>query len=424
MAKPRLLSLNSYHYRRGGSDAVYFEQDQMFREQGWDTGFFSMHHPSNDPSEWSKYFIDELEFGGDYGLLDKLSMAGKVIYSLEAKKKMNQLIDDWRPDIAHAHCIYHHLSPSALAALKDRGVPTVMTAHDLKLACPAYKMLNSNGICEKCKGGNLLHVVKNRCLHGSLAVSTLVMVESAVHKMFGMYKNNLDKIVAPSRFFEKKLIEWGWPQEKLVYIPNNIDTSHYEPQHQVGDYLFYFGRLAPEKGVATLLKAASQAGVKLHLAGTGPIEAELKQLASELGCDATFHGFCKKDEFLPMLNNARAVVLPSEWYENAPMSVLEAYALGKIVIGADIGGIPEMIEEGETGYLFESGNQQALSEAIETVFSKTDDQLVSMGRTAREYVATKFTAQKYYESMAALYTELGAGSEAIADKQVTSAAIY
>ncbi|MEE9494418.1 MAG: glycosyltransferase [Gammaproteobacteria bacterium] len=419
MTKPRLLSLNSYHYRRGGSDAVYFEHDQMFREHGWDTGFFSMHHPNNDPSEWSKYFIDELEFGSEYGLMDKLSMAGKVIYSLEAKKKINQLIDDWRPDIAHAHCIYHHLSPSALAALKERGIPTVMTAHDLKLACPAYKMLNSNGICEKCKGGNLLHVVKNRCLHGSLMVSTLVMVESAVHKLFGMYRKNLDKIVVPSRFFENKLIEWGWPADKLVYIPNNIDVSHYEPQHQAGDYLFYFGRLAPEKGVGTLLRAVAKTGMKLHLAGTGPVEDELQALAKELKCDATFHGFCKKEEFLPMLNNARAVVLPSEWYENAPMSVLEAYALGKIVIGADIGGIPEMIEEGNTGYLFESGNMDQLSGIIEKVFAQSDSEIIDMGQAARDYVANKFTAQRYYQSMAELYASLGAGSIQL-DEQAVS----
>ncbi|MEZ5659004.1 MAG: glycosyltransferase [Burkholderiaceae bacterium] len=407
MTKPRLLSLNSYHYRRGGSDAVYFEHAQLFREHGWDTGFFSMHHPKNEPSPWSKYFIDELEFGNDYGVVNKLAMAGKVIYSFEAKRKINQLIDDWRPDVAHAHCIYHHLSPSALAALKDRGIPTVMTAHDLKIACPAYKMLNSTGICERCKGGNLLNVVRHRCLHDSLSVSALVMVESAIHKSFGLYRNNLDKIVVPSRFFQNKLMEWGWPDDKLVYIPNSIDVSHYQASDQVGDYLIYFGRLAPEKGVATLLKAVSRTGVRLHLVGTGPVEDELKQLARDLRCDAVFHGYRRKEEFLPILQGARAVVLPSEWYENAPMSILESYGLGKIVIGADIGGIPEMIRPGVSGYLFESGNAEKLAGVIEQVFARSDESLLEMGRMARDDVAERFTAQRYFESMSDLYADLG-----------------
>lgn len=141
----RLLSLNTYNYRRGGSDVVFLEHDAMFRAQGWDTAVMAMHHPKNDPSPWSQFFADEIEFGHKYGALDKLAMAGKVIYSGEAKRKISALLDKFPTDVAHAHCIYHHLSPSVLDELKQRGIPTVMTAHDLKLACPAYKMLNWGG---------------------------------------------------------------------------------------------------------------------------------------------------------------------------------------------------------------------------------------------------------------------------------------
>ena len=221
----RLLSLNTYFYRRGGSEAVFFDHDELFRNLGWETAMFAMKHPQNFESPWSEYFVDELEFGGDYGAAAKLKMAGKVIWSTEARDKLGRLLDRFTPDIAHGHLLYHHLSPSVMALLKDRGVPTVMTAHDLKVACPAYTMFNSGGVCEKCINGNLLHVVSNRCVRGSLSASVLVAVESAIHKSLKLWRKNLDRIVTPSRFYRDKLMEWGWPEEKLVYIPNYIDAT-------------------------------------------------------------------------------------------------------------------------------------------------------------------------------------------------------
>lgn len=403
----KLLSLNTYHYRRGGSDAVFFDHDTLFRKAGWETAVFTMHHPLNEPSPWSEYFADELEFGNAYSKWQKLKMAGKVIYSWEAKAKLEKLLKNFKPDIAHTHCIYHHLSPSVLSLLRSRGIPSVMTAHDLKLACPAYKMLNKNGVCEKCKNGNLLHLIKNRCIHNSLGTSSLVAVESAIHKIFKLYKKNLDRVIAPSKFFKDKLIEWGWSPDQLVYIPNFIDIDSYIPKYEAGDYFLYFGRLAPEKGVDTLIKAAIDSDVKLLIAGTGPYESELIKLVPEDSSQIKFLGFCSGDKLWDLIRNARAIVLPSQWYENAPISVLEAYASGKPVIGARIGGIPEMLEEDKTGYLFESGNRVELSGKLEKVKNLPDDTVSNMGKAAREYVSTTFTAQRYMDDMLALYRSLG-----------------
>jgi glycosyltransferase involved in cell wall biosynthesis len=406
MQTAKLLQLNTYHYRRGGSDAVYFEHDALFRALGWETAAFAMHHPRNEPSPWSRFFVNELEFGSDYGAWQKLLMAGKVIYSLEARHKLNQLLEAFQPDIAHAHCIYHHLSPSVLVLLRERGIPTVMTAHDLKLACPAYKMLNQGGVCERCKGGNLLHLALNRCLHGSLAVSALVMLESALHRLFGLYRKTLDRVVVPSEFFRHKLMEWGWPREQLAYIPNFVRVEHYTPEYRPGDYLLYFGRLAPEKGVDTLIRAVRQLGVRLRIAGTGPDEQKLRQLANGAS-NIEFLGYCPQSRLSPEVQGARAVVLPSQWYENAPMSVLEAYAQGKVVIGARMGGIPEMLREGETGFLFESGEVHPLAEVLERVYALPEVLLEEMGRWAREYVETTFTPRRYREDMLQLYRSLG-----------------
>jgi glycosyltransferase involved in cell wall biosynthesis len=276
----RLLSLNNYHYRRGGADAVFLDHEAIFQQAGWQTAVFSMHHPRNLPSEWSSYFVDEIEFGQDYGFFDKLHKATKVIYSFEARAKLKRLLDTFKPDIAHVHSIYHHLSPAILPLLKKRGIPTVLTAHDLKLACPAYKMMNSSGICERCRMGNLLNVAIHKCIRDSFAASLVVAAESTLHGFLLTYRKTLDRVVVPSRFYGRKLVEWGWPQERIIYIPNFVGPVSENSRATPGDYLLYAGRLAPEKGLHTLIEAVARTGATLKIAGTGPSDTALRQRLS------------------------------------------------------------------------------------------------------------------------------------------------
>lgn len=404
---PRLLSINNYHYRRGGSDVVYLEHAALMQEQGWDNAFFSMHHPRNMATPWSDYFVSEIEYGHAYTLAQKLSMASKVVYSREAQRQLTRLLDGYRADVAHLHCIYHHLSPSILSTLEQAGVPMVMTAHDLKIACPAYKMYNQQGVCERCKGGNLSNVLTHRCVRGSLAASAIVMVESSVHRWLNSYQGKLSKIVVPSRFFMEKFVEWGWPRERFAYIPNYVDASRFTPEYRPGGYFLYFGRLVAEKGVATLMRAAAAAGVPLKLVGTGPQEAELRALAAQLDSDVSFLGYRAGDALHDLVRGARAVVLPSEWYENAPMTVLESFALGKPVIGAAIGGIPELVTDDVTGWTFASGDTGQLSALLARVASLPAPQLEQLGKTARALVCGEFNRDGYLRAMLALYAGLG-----------------
>lgn len=403
----RLLSLNSYHYRRGGSDAVYFDHAKLFDDLGWENAFFSMHHPKNVESPWSKYFVKELELSHNYSALQKISMATKAIYSLEAQRNLRKLIDEFQPSVAHVHCIYHHLSPSVMPVLKKAGVPIVMTAHDLKIACPAYKMMNSGGICERCKTGNYTHLLKHKCLHNSLAVSGLVMVEAYFNRMLKSYRNNLSKIVTPSRFFKDKLVEWGWPEEMIVYIPNFIHYDGYTPDYNPGDYFLFFGRLAEEKGADTLIRASAKSGCKVLMAGTGPEEENLRKLAADLNANVEFMGFCSGDTLHNLVRQSRSVILASQWYENAPISILEAYAFGKTVIGAEIGGIPEMIVNDETGFLFESGDVDELAQRMKEVSLLPDEKLIGMGKYAREYVEKTYSKEQYLDKTLDIYQQLG-----------------
>jgi glycosyltransferase involved in cell wall biosynthesis len=404
---PRLLSINNYYYHRGGSEAIFFEHNRMLEELGWEVIPFSMRHASNLATPWSEYFVDDIEMHGDYSLVQRLTRLPKVIYSFEARRRLDQLVARVRPDVAHAHNIYHHISPSILGLLQRRGIPTVLTLHDLKIACPAYNMLAPDGICERCKGGRLYNVVRNRCIGGSAAMSLVVMMEAVVHKLLGSYRRHVDCFVVPSRFYIEKFTEWGMPASLFRHVPNFVDAERYEPRYEPGSAFLYFGRVIRQKGVATLIRAVAAARKKLLVAGTGPELQEMRALASQLSADVTFLGHLGGQQLHDVIRSCRAVVLPSEWYENAPVSLLEAYTLGKPVMGARIGGIPELIRENETGVCFESGNVTSLQSALEDFDSRPAAQIQEMGRAARRWAAEEFTVAMYRQRIMAMYRDLG-----------------
>ncbi|MET3926722.1 glycosyltransferase family 4 protein [Devosia sp. 2618] len=404
---PRLLAINNYFYRRGGAEAVFLDHIAMFEQAGWTVAPFAMQSDQNPPSDWSEYFVSEIEFGHQPGLATKLRHAAQIIYSREAQRNIGALVERFRPHLAHAHNVYHHLSPAIFQTLKSHGVPTVMTAHDLKLACPAYKMLSHGSVCEKCKSGNIAQVLLNRCAKDSVALSGLLLLETAVHRSLGLYRNYLDRIVVPSRFYRAKLIEWGWPEEQLVYVPNFVDPNFVasDPVAE-GDYYLFAGRLAPEKGIATLIEAAALTGLRLVVAGGGPDEAMLKKLAADRQAPVEFVGYVSGPQLHGLIGGAKALVLPSEWYENAPVSILEAYGLGRPVIGTDIGGIPELIRAEETGLIARPSDAQHLAETLSRMESVGAGRRAAMGAAGRDWVSVDFSAAAYRERMTSLYGQL------------------
>lgn len=403
---PRLLNINSYHYRRGGADAVYFDHAALMAAHGWENAYFAMHHPQNQASPWSDYFVDELQLGHDYSMLQKGLMATKVIWSREAQRKLERLISEFKPDIAHLHNIYHHLSPSILSTLAQAGIPVVLTAHDLKLACPSYSMFVNGQVCERCKGGNYFNAVAQRCVQGSAAASSIVALEAFTHRALRSYRRHVDRIIVPSQFFRDKFVEWGWSPEPFEYIPNWLDVGAFAPRYEPGDYFLYFGRLSPIKGIETLIKASALAKTRLVIAGTGPSRDACEALARSLGCEVSFAGFRSGADLHDLIRGARATVLPSQCYENAPLSILEAAALGKPVIGSAIGGIPELIKPGQTGWLFNTGDADSLAQILREVADAPGERLSAMGRSARAFVEGNFNQSAYLARIEALYSAL------------------
>ncbi len=403
---PLLLSINNYYYPRGGSEAVFLEHNRLFEGAGWDVVPFSMQRAQNLPSAWSGHFANEPDDANGFSPLAKIAKAAGAIYSVESARRIRELITLTRPQVAHAHNIYHHLSPSVLVEVNRQNVPVVLTLHDLKLVCPAYKMHTQGAICEDCRGGALRNVIKKRCIKNSTAMSALVWLESTIHKSLNLYSTAVTRFVVPSRFFLAKFSEWGVDTSRFVHIPNSVNVDTMVSDREPGDAFVYVGRLVSEKGVATLIEAAARARVRLRIVGTGPEETHLRQLAAELGGDVEFTGYLTGSALRAAIASARAVVVPSEWYENAPISVMEASAMGRCVIGADIGGIPELIREDETGFTFASGKVNALVEVLTRVQRLSVQRLRSMGTAGREWMRAEFTPAAYLERMLGLYQEI------------------
>ena len=311
--------------RRGGADVLFLEHNRMMERIGWQVVPFAMRHPKNLDTPWSDYFPDEIEFGSSYSLGDKLIRAPRVIYSMQTRRNMSRLLNAINPSIAHIHNIYHHLSPSFLPLLKQRGIPVVMTVHDLKLACPAYTMMLGGKPCERCRGGKLYNVAVNRCIKGSLALSSLVMVESYLHRLLRAYEGNIDRFIVPSRFMLEKLVQWGWARERFVHIPNFVDIDRFKPGSDAGQRFVYCGRLDELKGVETLVRAACLARQPLTLVGSGPLEARLRALGEELGGDLIFTGHLTKDSLVAVIQSAgpsschQSVMRMRRWRCSKPM---------------------------------------------------------------------------------------------------------
>lgn len=405
-----VLSLNSYHYRRGGSDVVYFDHAELLESKGWKNTFFAMNHPRNLHSDDDKYFAELVDFEFQGGQLSKIKTALRTIYNGQARSKLKELLQTKSFSIAHVHCIYHHLTPAVFKDLYNAEIPIVLTAHDLKVACPAYKMMHKGGVCEECKSGNFLNVIKNKCIKDSISASAIIAFEAYLYKYLGVYQKYVSHIIAPSKFYRDKIIEWGYDPARVSYIPNFTKSIPGRFESDYNGNILFFGRLSEEKGLKTLIRASKIACVPIDIIGTGPLKEELATLISSLDAPVNLLGRLDGDDLWRRVGNCKAVVIPSEWYENAPMSILEAYQLRRPVIGANIGGIPELVAPNgikeECGWLFKSGNSKMLANILGNIAIAPESVLSAKGTAGKKLVLNQFSKERYYSAIEEVYKNL------------------
>lgn len=401
----RVLLVNKFLYRRGGSETVLFDTADILEKYSHDVVFFSMQHPQNIESSHSRYFVSHVDFAEVRGFLNSLRMAGRVLYSVEARRKMEHMIKKERPDIVHLHNIHHQLSPSILHTLKNYDRPVVMTLHDYKMVCPVYTMLARDGICERCRNGRFYQCLLKKCAKGSFFRSLVSTAEMYLHRQLLHTDRIVDLFISPSQFLRAKLTEMGF-RGSIRHLPNSIDVNEYSPSYSFTEQsIVYFGRLSAEKGLLTLIDAVDGLPLTCKIIGEGPLRPTLEGQARQRGIkNLLFLGHMDHDQLKRELSGAMFVVAPSEWYENNPVSIIEAFACGKPVVAAQIGGIPELVEHQKTGLLFSSGDVDGLRDGIMQL-SASPDCISDYGRNARARAEKYFSRTRYAEDLLGIYRE-------------------
>lgn len=371
-----VLIINKFLHPNGGSETYIFKLGQQLTEMGHQVQYFGMEHEGRCVGNRVESYTTDMDFHGG-SKLAKLTYPLKTIYSREARKKLRLVLEDFKPDVCHINNFNYQLTPSILleiAAWRKKAkkkCPIIYTAHDMQLVCPNHLCVNPNTgkICEKCLGGHYLNCLKGKCIHGSTAKSAVGMMEAVYWKMRGTYKL-IDTVICCSAFLKSKLDTYPVLRNKTIALHNFVDDIPWQaPEKQ--DYVLFFGRYSHEKGIATLLQVCKELpDIPFVFAGSGPLEDEVNALPN-----ITNKGFCTGDTLRNIIRGARFTVIPSECNENCPFTVMESQQLGTPVLGAKIGGIPELLQQDQTGWLFPSGDQAALKAAVSALWNdreKTD----------------------------------------------------
>lgn len=393
----KVLLINECHYPRGGADIVYLNTGRILASHGHEVHFFSIGSLKNAPCDDQKYFFRSSD--------NVFKRFIEVYYNKSAMRALEKMIRDVKPDVAHIHLLWGVLTPSVLKVLRDNEIPTIHTAHDYLMCCPVNHFLDKEGrICEKCKQRGFFECIKNRCYKGNLAKSIVLATEFRFRNLFFPPEKFLSGIIFVSQFSREKHFEH---KESLRHIPNIVLYNCAKKEETTIDnaqYFLFFGRLSEEKGVDVLINAFKELpDFALKIVGGGPLRSKLEQLAGGAS-NIEFLGFKKKEELVSIIRDSRFVIIPSRCYENNPMTIVESYSLGRPVIGSRIGGIPEVIEEGKTGFTFEMGDYKDLRQIIQKtrLISKADYGIMS--NNAIDYFNRNFTEDTYYNTLIEFYS--------------------
>lgn len=373
----RILMVNKFLYANGGSETYIFKLGDYLKNNGHEVQYFGMEHEGRCVGNAVNAYTTDMDFHGG-SKLSKLTYPLKTIYSSEARKKIRLVLDDFKPDVVHLNNFTYQLTPSMILEIQKwkkqtgRKCRIVFTAHDYNLVCPNHMLNNPNTHqnCEKCLGGHFINCTKDKCIHGSMVKSAVGTMEAFFWKMNGAYKH-IDSIICCSEFLKTKMDTNPLFAQKTLALHNFVEQVEFKETVKK-DYVLYFGRFSEEKGIGTLIDVCRQLpDVQFIFAGTGPLEETIKDVENIRNV-----GFQRGDALEKLIREARFSIYPSEWYENCPFSVMESQMYGTPVLGADIGGIPELIKVGKTGELFESGNKSDLKLKIEKLWTDkelTDD---------------------------------------------------
>ncbi|MBI4992641.1 MAG: glycosyltransferase [Candidatus Magasanikbacteria bacterium] len=401
----KVLLVNKFWYIRGGADRMVFLTKNLLEKNGHQVQIFGMRHPRNIIE--NEYFADYVDYDGANSLRQKLKAAGKMIYNFEAKKKFDKLVRDFQPDLIHFHNIYHQLSFSLVDVARKHKIPAVMTLHDYKLISPNYNLFHDGKICERNTRGRYYNCVLHDCL-GGFWRSLLGMLEAYFVAWRG-YKKMIDLYIPSSEFLKGKFIVDGFPAEKLVFIPNVLPMNQFKFNEAEGEGVLFTGRLSEEKGLKNLLSAAKfLPDVKFKIAGAGSLESELKErVRNENLVNVSLLGYKTWSELERLVESAKLIVLPSLWYENCPLSAVEAAGLGRVVLASNRGGFVEILSE---AMLFDPDDIKAMAEKIKYWLELNVEKRKLARQALFNHVKNNYNADLYWSELIKAY-EKAAGKK-------------
>ena len=398
----KILMINKFLYPNGGSETYIFKLGEYLQKIGHEVQYFGMEHEGRCVGNAVNAYTSNMDFHGG-SKLSKLTYPIKTIYSSEARKKIRMVLDDFQPDVCHLNNFTYQLTPSIILEIRKfekcsgKKVKIVLTAHDSQLVCPNHLMQNptTGEACTKCLGGYYGNCIRGKCIHGSAAKSLIGAIEALYwngRKTYG----KIDSIVSPSYFLADKLKTNPNLNGRIQVLHNFVDVSKESVCSPKKDYVLYYGRYSQEKGIITLLNAVDAlSDVSFVFAGDGPLVDEVNKRQNIVN-----RGFLTGPELQKVIASARFTVLSSECYENCPFTVMESQMYGTPVLGANIGGIPELIQVGKTGELFEAGNTAELKEKIRGLW-EDKDKLNQYSENCKEI--TFDTIEEYTNKLLKLY---------------------
>lgn len=395
----KILMINKFLYQNGGSETYMFKLGEYLKSLGHSVEYFGMAHPDNIVKNSANAYTQNMDFH-NCNPIQKIKLSLKTIYSKEAYEKTLEVIDKFKPDIIHLNNYNFQLTPSIIYAAKKRNVAIVQTVHDCQIACPNHRMYieSTQKNCDRCLDGGYTNCIKQKCISNSTAKSVCASIESYLYHGKNTY-NLVDKYICPSRYMAS-VIKRGNVEENRIEVIHNfceIPSKDYTIKDSE-KYVLYFGRISVEKGIKTLVEAIKELpDIKFIFVGDGPLDDICKNIPN-----LTLAGRKSGDELKTYIANASFSVCPSEWYENCPMSIIESLALSTPVIGANIGGIPELIKENETGLIFNSADKNDLKEKIRLLWNDDNKRNYMCRRCLEE---SDNTIEKYTDALLKIYKD-------------------
>lgn len=390
----KILLVHNTYQQPGGEDVVFSQERELLERAGHQVLTYCR-------SNW--------EIAG-YSALKRLALVGRMVWAQDSRREIAGLIHREKPDLVHVHNTFLMVSPSIYSVCKEAHIPVVQTLHNYRLLCPAATFFRDGRVCEECLEHSLWRGVLHGCYRDSRAETSAVALMLAVHRWLGTWSEMVDSFIALSGFSRQKFIEGGIPTEKIAVKPNFV---YADPgcRARSGEYALFIGRVSPEKGIRTLLAAWQrlQVRIPLRIIGGGPEREFLEEHATQMELsDVRFLGQLPRDEVIAALKGARFLLFTSEWYENFPMTIVEAFACGVPVVCSRLGAMEEIVADGRTGLHFTPGNADDLAAKVEWA-SAHPEEMAAMGRAARAEYEAKYTAQRNYPMLMEVYQKALAG---------------